>query len=54
MIVRITAVEFAAARAVDDNPENVVLAQRLHRASHRIDGSGSDANHQNGSVTERG
>src|ERR1019366_644671 len=54
MVIGVPAIEFTAAGAVDDDAENVVLAQGLHRASNGIDGGSADTNYQNGAMAQRG
>ena len=54
MVIGVLAVEFASARAIDDDAQNIVLAQRLHRARNGIDGGGADAHHQDRAVAKCG
>src|ERR1700722_3460413 len=50
MIVSVFAVQLAAACAVYDDAQHVVITQRLHSARYRIDGGMPHANYQQRSV----
>ncbi len=53
VIVGVLTVQFTAARAVDHNAEDVVFAERLHRARNGVESGGTDAHDQNRAVGHR-
>ena len=54
VVIRVLAVQLRSARAVGHDSQHVVLAQRLHGASHVVESGGADLDHQDGAVRQRG